>query len=177
MTIPISIITALRKLIAVLELLAMEKSTAWNDKIYNEAFLSLGSDVTPLDETPDAVACVHQLSTIIRIALIKDMRFPIMTSTWVLFEYLSKSPSWKEVPLPQYGDIILGVTGTGNGSVPNAHCGIVGKRNAEDGSPWIMSNDSRTGTWEVNYSLISWNRYFASKGGYKTHFFRLEHLT
>lgn len=178
MTIPTSFLSVLLKFLQALESYLMTiEHTAWNDLIYAEAFASLGKDITPDDEVNDRVACVHQLSTIIRKALEKETNFPIMTSTILLYEYLSKSPSWKEVSLPQYGDIITGVTGTGDGRIKNAHCGIIGKRNAEDGSAWIMSNDSRTGTWEANYTLNSWQRYYGSKGSYHAHFFRPEHLT
>ena len=139
------------------------------DKIYNRAFGYLGSDPTPGNEIPNEVACVHSLSTIISLALGPEIRFPVMSSTIELFEYLAKSPSWKTVPLPQYGDIILSVTKSESN---RGHCGIVGKRNAEDMTAWIMNNDSRSGKWEASYSVGSWQRYFGSKKGLSTLFFR-----
>lgn len=147
-----------------------------NDLIYEKAFESLGKDNTPEDRIPDELSCVDQLSTIVSTALEGNSKFPIMYSTRSLFEYLSKSPSWKSVELPRYGDIILSVTGEGNGSIAHGHCGILGKKTSEDGSLWIMSNDSRNGIWSANYTVASWHRYFAAKGGMYSHFFRFSSL-
>ena len=165
------LITILHFLAQKFQLLLMSETLPLNDRLYEVAFSFLGREATPNDEVEDALACVHTLSTIISLSF-SELRFPILFSTKDLYRHLKNSPSWKQVDLPQHGDVILCVTGTGNDSVSNGHCGVVGKRQAEDMSVWIMSNDSRNGLWSANYSLTSWQRYFGSKGGYISHFFR-----
>lgn len=141
----------------------------YSEQIYQAAYKAIGKDNTPFDQVPDEVACVHHMSTILRGAL---KTFPIMDSTKVLFGYLEKSPAWEPLEAPEVGAIIVNVTDTGNGVVAHGHCGIVGKIKSEDGSPWVMSNDSDTGLWSVNYTVNSWKEHYQKKGGMKTFFYR-----
>lgn len=151
----------------------MEAKKTEADLIYEEAFGRLGTDPTPEDTVDDEVACAISLTTIVRLALInKGIQFPLESSTIKLFSYLSSSPSWKEVTVPQYADIIISPTQGNN----IGHTGIMGKYKGEDMSQNIMSNTSKSGLWQSNYTLIGWNKYFGSKKGLSTHFFRLEHL-
>ena len=133
--------------------------------LYSFAKASIGQDISPKDYAPDDLGCAESLSKVIQLAF-TGLRFPTLLSTRELQAYFQTSPSFEPVSEPQYGDVILSVTGTGNGSVSNGHTGIVGKT-------WIMSNDSRTGFWEANFQLASWKRYYEIKGGMATHFYRI----
>lgn len=133
--------------------------------LYKTAKDAIGEDVSPQDFAPDELGCVESLSRIIQRAF-PELRFPTMLSTRELHAYLQTSLSFDLISEPQYGDIILSVTGTGNGRISNGHTGIVGKT-------WIMSNDSRTGAWEANYQLASWKRYYEGKGNFPTLFYRV----
>lgn len=141
-------------------------------KLYETAFSLIGMDASPQDVVPDEFGCAETLSKVIQKAF-PDFHFPSLLSTREVYAYLMRSPSFEEVDEPMYGDVILSVTGLGNGSVPNGHVGIVGKHLSPNGSLWVMSNDSRTGTWEANYSIEGWRRFFETRGGMKTHFFRV----
>src|SRR3990167_8666429 len=145
--------------------------TVLQDQLYKAAFDFIGKDASPKDYAPDDLGCAESLSAVIQKAF-PDIRFPTLLSTRAMYDYLLKSMSFQRIVEPQKGCIILNVTGMGNGKVSNGHCGIAGKNTSEDGSVWVMSNRSRTGTWEVSYSINSWKRYFEAKGGMTTLYFR-----
>lgn len=144
--------------------------TMW--RLYEESIKALGTDLSPQDEVPDEVACASSLSRLIQRAA-PHLNFPHLVSTRQLFDYFEQSPSFKPVQKPQYGDIVLSVTGTGSGRIKNGHCGIRGKFQAWDSSPWIMSNDSRNGLWTVNFTLNTWIQYYETRGGMKTFYYTM----
>lgn len=152
-----------RDCLRMLQMLGIIRAMIYNQDIYDTAYASLGRDASPEDSAPDEYGCANSVSEVIQKAL-PDLHFPLFLSTRTLYQYLLNSPSFKLVQAPTPGCIILSVTGTGNGVVKTGHTGIVGKT-------WIMSNDSRTGTWEANYTPEGWRRYFEIKGGMATHFF------
>ena len=141
------------------------------DQLYKAAFDSRGEDASPKDYAPDDLGCAESLSEVIQKAF-PDLRFPTLLSTRALYAHLTNSLAFQRIDEPKYGCIILNVTGTGNGSVSNGHTGIMGRNTSEDGSKWIMSNDSRNGMWSVNYTIHTWKRYFETKGGMATLYFR-----
>ena len=145
--------------------------TLLQDQLYKAAFDFIGEDASPKDYAPDDFGCAESLSKVIQKAF-PDIRFPTILSTRAMYDYLLKSMSFQRIVEPQKGCIILNVTGMGNGKVSNGHCGIVGKNTSEDGSLWVMSNDSRDGDWEVRYTVNSWKRYFEQKGGMVTLYFK-----
>lgn len=140
-------------------------------KLYEEAVKVLGTDVSPQDIAVDEVGCVESLSRLLQRAY-PDLRFPTLLSTRSLYDYLLTSPSFIQVDSPQYGDIILSVTGTGNGTIFNGHCGVVGQYTSHDKTLWVMSNDSFSGTWEVNFTIGSWKRRYVDRGGMELLLFR-----
>ncbi len=140
--------------------------------LYDTAFSFIGKDASPADLAADEYGCAETVSDIIQAAF-PELRFPTVLSTHELYDHLLRSPSFEQITEPEPGCIILSVTGTGNGRVANGHTGIIGMHAAPDGSPWIMSNDSRNGLWTANYSLDSWKKYYEAKGGMPTHFFRV----
>lgn len=135
--------------------------------LYDKAkeLLSPSRDVSPLDIANDEVGCVESLWNVINKAFPNKVGFPLVLSTIKLKYYLDNSPLYEKVTSYLPGDIILNVTGTGNGNVSNGHTGITGKFG-------IMSNDSRTGLWLQNYTYKRWDDNYRIKGGMKTHYFR-----
>lgn len=155
----------LRDLRRALVLLGLIRNMSEEKRIhlYETAYQAIGTDASPNDSAPDELGCAESLSKVIQKAF-PELNFPTVLSTRVLYWNLIQSPSFMLETTPQYGDIIISPTGTGNGRVIG-HCGIVGKT-------WIMSNDSRTGTWEANFTPDGWKRYYEIKGGIPTHYFR-----
>ena len=131
--------------------------------LYETAKASLGRDASPLDRANDALGCAESVNAIHK----KAFGFEIggSTSTALLFEALVDSPYFDRVSNPLPGDVIISPTGSGNGRVAHGHTGIVAKQG-------IMSNDSDTGTWELNYTMDMWKRYYGQKGGFIVAFFR-----
>src|SRR5687768_13658767 len=115
------------------------KANMPQDKLYDAAYRFIGKDASPRDLAPDEYGCAETISAVIQNAF-PELRFPTFLSTRELFDYFNRSPSFRTAGEPNYGFIILSVTGTGTGRVPNGHVGIIGKRASPDGSPWIMSN-------------------------------------
>ena len=132
-------------------------------KLYDKSYSFIGTDASPRDEAPDDYACAESLCKVIQAAF-PELNFPTILSTRGLFLYFIQSPSFNKVTTPSKGSIIINITGSGNGVVKNGHCGVVGKA-------WIMSNDSRTGTWEANFTFEGWERFYKTRGGMETHYF------
>jgi hypothetical protein len=135
--------------------------------LYEEAVKYLGTDASPNDIASDNFGCAESVSNIIA-GIVRG--FPILTGTWSLYDIVRLSPRFLPVSpgeVPQPGDLIICVTGQGKGSIPNGHVGIVSTEGV------IMSNDSRTGKFEANYTFKSWNDRYVVKGRYPVHIFRL----
>lgn len=141
------------------------------DKLYDAAYAAIGTDVSPDDVAADKYGCVESVSKIIQQAFPSEF-FPTLVSTVQLYNLFNESAKWKKIAAPEKGCIMLAVTGFGNGSVPNGHVAIVGRNMSPDGTNWAMSNNSTTGTWEPNYSVGSFTRFFKGKGGYQVWFYR-----
>jgi hypothetical protein len=88
-------------------------------------------------------------------------------STKLMYEILEKSDRFIPVEYSLPGDIVISPTGYGNGNLPNGHVGIVGKYG-------IMSNNSETGFWELNYTLVGWIKQFRTFGGFPVRFYRVK---
>lgn len=102
---------------------------------------------------------------------IPGIKFPMILSTSEGLKYLQKSPHFIEVLVPKKGTIILFATATGNGIVKNGHTGVCGEHTSPDGSLWVMTNDSRTGTFAINFTVNSMLHYYHDKGGMEPHYF------
>lgn len=134
------------------------------EHLYDVAYSFLDVDASPQDFANDEYGCAESVSCILRAAFPEDDQ-PIIVSTITMFKFLRNSLLYMPVDKPEYGDIIISVTGTGNGNLSNGHVGIVGKHR-------IMSNNSKTGTWDQYFTLDSWNRYYRDFGGMRSWFFR-----
>lgn len=120
-----------------------------------EGFLE--REASPEDNAPDELACVESLTNILRFVY---SDFPQEISTIILKKRLDNSPHFKPTLALDRGNIILSVTGTGNGTIVG-HCGIL------RGNSRIMSNTSKNGLWQDNYSVNAWVNRFRIRGGMK----------
>jgi hypothetical protein len=149
-----------------LSIIAFPRMPTNRELIYAKALSMLGTDASPNDEANDVYGCVDTIEELY-FGLFGRYIGPKKTlSTHILYQYLEESPSFKKVSAPSPGTIIISPTGYGGkNGVANGHVGICGQNDI------IMSNDSRTGTFEENYSQAAWKRYYGDKGGYPIHFF------
>lgn len=139
-------------------------------RIYASAYKFLDTDPTPRDLVPDEYGCAEAVSVVLRHAL-PELDFPIITYTPTLLDYFKTNKHFAESPDPAPGSIVIAATGTGNGSVPNGHTGVIGRKRAPDGSYWVLSNNSYNGKLQVTHSLNQFIRYYETKGGMKVRYF------
>lgn len=131
--------------------------------IYQVALNYLGIDASPNDVAPDEYACAETVSDILAAA---GFDIGVIVSTYQLYEKLLSGGIFEPVSVPMAGDVIISPTGTGNGTLPNGHTGIMGENGL------IMSNSSATGNFTQNYTLESWNARYKDIGGFPVYFFR-----
>lgn len=115
----------------------------------------LGRDAAKGNLVPAEVACSEAMSNIIKDVL---PDWPIITGTWTLWDALENDERFRRVSLPMPGTIIISPTGTVKNAKIRGHVGCFGRDNN------IMSNDSRKGLWEENYTLDSWNARYKGAG-------------
>jgi hypothetical protein len=133
----------------------METNT---DKLIKVAQKALDTDVTPLDNVPDRVACAESVSTLIKKVL---PEFPIIASTADLYVKLKQDKRFKAVLNPVRGAIVISPrTATVNG-----HTGIFITNER------IASNNSSTGLFQGNYFWNTWIDYFIHKRGLRVYLF------
>ena len=125
---------------------------------------SVGQDISPLDEASDDRACAESLSGLLRRVF---PNFPVILSTEELDHFLTRDKHFKSGDAADWS-IINSPTGSGNGSVSNGHCGVLGE------SGIIYSNNSRTGKWDSHWTLGEWIAYYRDKGGFKLYFYSLK---
>jgi hypothetical protein len=125
------------------------------DRLLAAARSYIGRDASPRDLAPDQLGCAESVSMIIKDVL---PDFPIITGTWVLRDRLDKDVRFKKVTVPMPGDIIISPTGTVAKAPFPGHVGILGADTT------VMSNDSRAGKWEANYTIASWQKRWGTAG-------------
>lgn len=135
------------------------------EHLYNIAKSCIDIDASPKDIAPDDLACAESVWSILSISFLGRVGFPLMTSTIGLCQALMHSNDYIEVDKPDYGDIIIAVTGTGNGTFYHGHTGIVGKNS-------IMSNNSDNGLWQTKFTQKTWDDYYVRRGGFRNRYFR-----
>jgi hypothetical protein len=152
-----------REMGTMIKLLQSVLKSLMKPTLYDVTKARLGTDVTPLDEVVDDVACAHSLTTLMKIAYPET---PIMTGTATLYEWLLKQATWKKVDVPEPSDIIISPTGYGRGI---GHCGVIMENDI------IASNNSYgvyAGKFTENYTLTSWNRRYGEKQSLPITYFR-----
>lgn len=133
------------------------------EKFYKFAKTKIGQDVSPFDLAPDDLGCVDTINNLYKLCFGSEIKRGIV-STVALYGVLSKDSRFRPITEPLEGDIIISVTGTGNGKI-HGHVGVYG--------PLIMSNDSATGNLKENFTPKSWQDRYSVLGGMKTHYFRI----
>lgn len=135
----------------------------------------LGTDVSPADLAPDEYGCAETMSNIIARVV---PGFPIFLSTRALCIYLKSDTRFEQIFEPETGAVLVSPTTEGNGRIPNGHTGMIGNKFIFNGKPEfeIMSNSSATGTFEKNYTTISWRARYVDIGGYPMYYFRLKQI-
>lgn len=132
-------------------------------ELLKEAVLSsLGQDLSTF--TDNSVACVEAGSKILQ-KVYKD--FPTLLSTVAIFQHFKLDKRFKGTLDIKPWQVILCVTGWGNGTIPNGHLGFIGE------SSKIYSNDSSSGKFLNNYTLGEWIERYRNKGGFKIYLFDL----
>ena len=105
---------------------------------------AVGTDLSPQNLAPQELSCAEGLSNLIH-AIVVDI-LPRMISTIELKNSLDDCKKFDRVLKPKRGTIIVSPR---IGNTPG-HCGIF--VNEKD----IISNDSKTGTMQKNYTYSSW---------------------
>lgn len=149
-----------------LQLLTLQKKLQSQEPktLYEAARRQLGNDASPRDRASDELGCAESVSEIIQDVL---PDFPVVTGTYTLWILLSHDKRFRQVTNNLPGTIIISPTGTARKHKFPGHVGICGF------SGTIMSNNSRTGIFEENYTLQSWEKRYEVEGGYPVYFFEL----
>lgn len=135
------------------------------EKLLEYALQYLGRDVTPEDNVPDDVACASSFCRVLK-GILPD--FPDIPYTLTLFRFLQKDSRWQASLDLLPGNAIISPTTLGNGKIPNGHVGIISKDSK------IMSNNSKNGLWEENFTINSWIDRYRTQGGYPIYIFQLK---
>lgn len=143
-----------------------EKQSEMGELLLHKAKECIGKDLTPKDEIPDDVSCVAQIQEVHRLATGSYIGTgAALYNTGALYRHVQADPKWRKVTTPLPGDMVLSPTGYSTKGAKNGHVGIVGETH-------ILSNTSKTGKWEANYTLASWEEYYAKKLGFPVTFWR-----
>jgi hypothetical protein len=130
-------------------------------QIHTLALLLKGQDLSYI--VPSVVGCAESVTRILHTLGIVPR---IITGTYTLYEFLNTSPRFVKVTTPYAGDIVLSPTGLGNGRI-QGHTGIVDKDNR------ILSNDSWSGKFSSNYTLLTWEARYKVKGKLPVYYYRI----
>lgn len=129
------------------------------EHLYAIAYSCLGIDMAP---TQDEVGCAEAVSFVMLKAGIPGVPRGGILSTQLLNKWLKEHLT--EVDSPEFGDIAIFPTGSGNGKI-RGHVFIVGKHK------W-MSNNSNTTLWDDHWTGKKALEYYAKYGGLSTHYYR-----
>lgn len=120
---------------------------------------SIGKDVAPIH---DELACAESVNNIVQRATGEPIGGG--ASTYLLYHALKKGH--KQILKPKAGDIIISPTGYGRRGT-HGHVGIMLDNKQ------IMSNNSKTGLWEQNYTTQKWFENYKIGKGYPIYYYRL----
>lgn len=132
-----------------------------NMNLKNKAIQLQGKRLTLDTKVPIALGCAQAVSYVLR-----ECGYPIpkggISGTYSLYEWLRKH--FEEVGSIEDGDILISITGTGNGTT-RGHVGVVV-------GDMVYSNNSTTGKWDNHWTIPKWNEHYLQKGGLRTLLFR-----
>lgn len=172
-------ITLLKKIIGLYEQLVdlITKKKDMTENIENKNILytiakrHLGFNLAPGMEV---LGCAISMSAVHNRAFpeLPPIRF-VNTTQW--YNWMKeKTDLWKELDTPEPNCVIVSVTGQIPSISPlqNGHIGIIGRNQADDGSLYIMSNNSNEGYWDTQFTLKKWQDYYITYGKIPTYYFR-----
>lgn len=128
------------------------------DLVHAEALFSIGKDASPRNLAPQELSCAEGVSNLIHLV---DPTFPgNVISTIELTRLLDLHDNYQQTRIPKPGCVIVSPR---KGTTPG-HAGIFthGQR--------IISNDSKLGKMQNNYSLTSWAKEMRDRRGLKIYF-------
>ncbi len=133
------------------------------------ARLNVGRNLAPGNEE---LGCVISVNKVVGDATGSSLCAGAGTTNAII-SLSSTHSRWMEVPRDSAGagDIIISVTGQGNGSVAHGHIGVLNGIATNPKSP-IFSNNSYLGIWDTHLSVGAWDEYFLKRGGFAVRFFR-----
>jgi hypothetical protein len=142
-----------------------------SETLYKTAKSLIGQNLAPGNE---------MLGCAISVSAVYNKAFPAnppvrFASTTEWFDYLRNNSLWVNVREPEPECIIVSPTGQipANSPLQHGHIGIIGKLNADDGSLYIMSNNSLEGIWDVNFTVKKWADYYQKYGQIPTYYYKL----
>lgn len=169
-TIQSKLIEIAHQLTHILQQVINLKPPPMREQLYQAAFESLGKEMSPKDLAPDDVACAESFCNVVR-KVLPD--FPIFLSTKALYDHLRKDTRFKPTLDPERGNVIISVTGAGNGTIPG-HVGIhLGNGRIASNSSFTRPNSTTAGLWEDNFSIEAWVKRYRTMGGMRLHYFTL----
>jgi hypothetical protein len=146
--------------------------TPTQEKIYNEAKLSLGEHLTLNPNVPADVGCAEAVSFVLKNAGITGIPAQGYAGTADLYQWLLANPQFKLIEQPEQGAIIVSATGFGNGTV-EGHCGVLGAFGAQYPNEFgILSNNSDNGLFQEKWNLLTWWENYGLKGHLPVALFR-----
>ena len=125
------------------------------EKLKGEVLKWVGWDLSELVD--NNLACAETFSRIIQKIYLD---FPTLLSTIAIKQHFRIDKRFKATLDLKDWQVILCVTGTGNGKITHGHVGIIGENNL------IYSNDSFSGKFSQNYTLQEWIDRYRVKGGF-----------
>lgn len=134
------------------------------EQLYLYAFRQIGQKKSGV-KADIAFGCAEAVNRIFRECFGNEIGGDVSTAR--LYKALESSYRFNKVTVPMRGDVVISPTGYGSGAIPNGHVGIM----SDNGQ--IMSNSSKTGLWEENYSIESWDKRYRKEGGYPVYYFRV----
>lgn len=145
--------------------------TMKGEQIYKVAAANLGRHLTLNDAVPAEVGCAEAVSWVLAKAGISDGVKGI-AGTAALDAWLTSSPLFTKIVMPEDGAILVSATGAGNGSV-EGHTGVFGRYDVEYVGDWgILSNESATGRFMERWSWARWQAYYKNAGGLPCNIYR-----
>jgi hypothetical protein len=139
--------------------------------LYKTALKYVGTDASPADTADDDVGCADTVSCLLRYAFGNTSGIPFTVSTNLMYQYLKYSKQWVKQDKPSTGCIVISPTGYGNGALSNGHVGVIGLE-IRPGVWEILSNNSPTGTLEINYDTDRWRSRYVNIGGYPMDYYK-----
>lgn len=136
--------------------------------LYDTAKSLLAQHLTLDPAVPPELGCAEAISVVLY-----KSGIPVPTKgfpgTVGLYEYVKASPSFKLIPIPEPGALLISITKGDN----HGHTGIFGKLGLQfPGDYGILSNNSDNGLFQEKWSWMAWQKHYEKSLGLQTVIFR-----